>query len=144
MKLRQGVKWHNKAPVNARPFDSSDVLATWNIFASKSPSRSTMANSANPDAPIVSVTAPDASTVVFKLKEPVVYTLAFLANNIPGYLQILPKETDGGYDIRRDNIGTGPYFLSEYKPSQGFTFKRNPDYYEKDFPLVDTIEMPIV
>jgi peptide/nickel transport system substrate-binding protein len=144
MKLRPGVKWHNKAPVNARVLDSSDVLFTWDTFSKKSPSRSTMANSANPDAPILSVTAPDANTVVFKLKEPVVYTLAFLANNIPGYLQLLPKETDGGYDIRRDNIGTGPYVLSEYKPSIGFTFKRNPDYYEKDFPLIDTIEMPIV
>src|SRR4029078_1565104 len=95
MKLRPRVKWHNKAPVNARVLDSSDVLFTLDTFSKKSPSRSTMANSASPEAPILSVTAPDANTVVFKLKEPVVYTLAFLANNIPGYLQLLPKETDG-------------------------------------------------
>jgi peptide/nickel transport system substrate-binding protein len=144
MKLRQGVKFHNKAPVNGRLFDAQDVLATWERFAKLSPSRGTMASSANPDAPIQSVTAPDNATVVMKLKEPVVYTLAFLANNIPGYMQILPRETDGGYDIRRDNIGTGPYSLASYTPSVGYTFKRNEEYYEKDFPLVDTIEMPII
>ena len=26
MKLRQGVKWHNKAPVNGRAVDADDVL----------------------------------------------------------------------------------------------------------------------
>ena len=31
-KLRQGVKWHNMAPVNGRAFDSADVVATWKRY----------------------------------------------------------------------------------------------------------------
>ena len=31
-------------------------------------------------------------------------------------------------------IGTGPYVLDSYRPSQGFTFKRNPDYWGRDIP----------
>ena len=144
LKLRPGVKWHNKAPVNGRLMDAQDVAFTWGRFSEKSPSRGTMSNAANPDAPVLSVTAVDNATVSIRVKEPVVYLMAFLANNIPGYMAVLPKETDSSFDIRRDEIGTGPYFLSNYTPSVGYTLKRNPEYYEKDFPLLDTVEMPIV
>jgi peptide/nickel transport system substrate-binding protein len=41
-------------------------------------------------------------------------------------------------------IGTGPFMLDKYTPTVGFTYKRNPDYWDKEFPLVDTIELPIV
>ena len=47
----------------------------------------------------------------------------------------MPKETDSGFDIRRDMIGTGAYMLDNYTPSSAYTFKRNPDYYDKDHPL---------
>ena len=60
-KLRQGVKWHNKAPVNGRDFDSSDVVANWKRYEAKGGNRAANANSANPNAPIISVTAPDAT-----------------------------------------------------------------------------------
>ena len=144
LKLRPGVKFHNKAPLNGRTMDAQDVLFSWERFTKLAPARSTMANSANPDAPVLSVTSTDANTVQIKLKEPLVYLLAFLANNIPGYMQIMPRETDGGYDIRRDNIGTGPFYLSSYTPAVGYTLKRHADYYEKDYPLVDTVEMPFI
>jgi peptide/nickel transport system substrate-binding protein len=144
LKLRPGVKFHNKAPLNGRVMDTQDVVFSWERFSKLAPARTTMANTANPDAPVLSVTALDNTTVQIKLKEPLAYLLAFLANNIPGYMQIMPRETDGGYDIRRDNIGTGPFFLSSYTPGVGYTLKRNPDYYEKDYPLVDTVEMPFI
>jgi ABC-type transport system substrate-binding protein len=41
-------------------------------------------------------------------------------------------------------IGTGPFVLSEYVPSASFTFKRNPDFYDKDWALVEQINQPIV
>src|SRR6266550_6800844 len=36
MKLRQGVKLHNKPPVNGRGFDMDDVMFSWDRFAKKS------------------------------------------------------------------------------------------------------------
>ena len=39
MKLRQGVKWHNKPPVNGRALDMDDVLFSWDRFARKSQGR---------------------------------------------------------------------------------------------------------
>src|ERR1051325_8742287 len=42
LKLRPGIKWHNKAPVNGRPLDMDDVLFSWDRFASQSGSRSSL------------------------------------------------------------------------------------------------------
>ena len=53
VKLRGGVKWHNKAPVNGRAFTTEDVVFSWNRFAAKSQGRGNLANSANPNAPVL-------------------------------------------------------------------------------------------
>jgi peptide/nickel transport system substrate-binding protein len=144
MKIRQNVKWHNKAPVNGRTFDVDDVLAGWNRFATKFSSRSGIANSADPSAPVLSVTASDKSTIVMKLKEPIFYALQLFASNFTGNVPIMPKESDAQFDPRNDMIGTGPFYLDKYTPSVGFTLKRHPDYWDKDYALVDTVETPIV
>src|SRR5438552_3487349 len=81
-------------------------------------------DSANPDAPILSVTAPDAKTIVVKLKQPLSYVLAMLAYTVGGSFAIVPKETDTTLDVRRDILGTGPYQLEKYEASVGFTYKR--------------------
>src|SRR5438874_6765763 len=107
-KLRQGVKFHNKAPVNGRLMDADDVVFSWNRFTKKSPVRGNADNSVNPVAPILSVTAADPRTVVVKLKEPVVYTLGIFASygSFSGQVVIVPKEADSGFDMRNDMIGT--------------------------------------
>ena len=145
-KLRQGVKFHNKPPVNGRLLDADDVVFSWNRFTKKSPVRGNADNSVNPVAPILSVTATDPRTVVVKLKEPVVYTLGIFASygSFSGQVVIVPKEADSGFDMRNDMIGTGPFVLADYKPSTSFTLKRNPDYWDKDYALVDQIDLPII
>jgi len=143
-KIREGVKWHNKAPVNGRVMDTEDVLFSWERFANKGTDRSFLVNAANPNAPVLSVTAPDSKTIQFKLKEPVVFMLAALTPTQTGKPNIIPKETEKTFDIRQDMIGTGPFMLDKYTPTVGFTYKRNPDYWDKDFPLVDSVELPIV
>jgi peptide/nickel transport system substrate-binding protein len=144
MKMRQGVKWHNKAPVNGRAMDVEDIIAGWTRFSTKSGSRGGIANAANPEAPVLSLTATDATTVVMKLKEPIVHALPLFASNFTGNICILPKEADAGYDPRNTMIGTGPFMLANYTPSVGFTLTRHPDYWDKDYAMVDTVEMPIV
>jgi len=53
LKMRQGVKWHNKAPVNGRAFDNQDVLYSWDRVTRLSGDRGQIANVVNPDAPIL-------------------------------------------------------------------------------------------
>ena len=146
LKLRQGVKFHNIDPVNGRPLDADDVVYSWKRFEQISPSRSTMANAANPNAPILDITATDPSTVVVTLKEPIAYLLAFLGNSVTGYLPMLPKEAadQGVLDLRQKEIGTGPLMLDAYEPSVGFTLKKNPDYWNEKFPFADEVKMPII
>ena len=146
MKIRQGVKWHNKPPVNGRVMDVDDIIFSTNRFAAKSPNRGSTFNSANPDAPVLSVTALDPRTIAIKLKEPLVHALELFASpgHITGSVAILPKEADSTLDLRAEMIGTGAFVMTNYQPSVGFTFKRNPDYFDKDFALVDQIDFPLV
>ena len=69
---------------------------------------------------------------------------ATLTGPYAGLPSLIPKETDNGFDMRGDMIGTRAWVLSEYKPSVGMSFKRNADYYEKDRPFIDAIEAPFV
>src|SRR5262249_44904875 len=144
-KLRQGVKFHAKPPVNGREMDIDDVLLTWNRFTQTGSARTGVVNSLNPQAPVISLTAADPKTLVLKLKEPLVYALElFTSNTASSGLAIGTKESDTSWDDRNDMIGTGPFMLANYTPSVGFTFTRNPQYWDKDDALVARIEMPIV
>ena len=103
-----------------------------------------MDNSLSPSAPIVSLAATDDRTIGIKLKEPLVYALAIFASNSSGNIAMVPKETDAAFNITHDMIGTGPFVLSDYRPSTSFTLKRNPDFWDKDYALVDQIDVPII
>ena len=144
MKIRQGVKFHNKSPVNGRLMDVDDVVFSWDRLAAKGTDRRFLANVANPNAPVLSFTAVDPRTIVIKLKDPVVYLLPALTPRQTGRPSIIPKETDGSFDIRSDMIGTGPFVMEKWTPSVGFSYTRNQDYYDKDIPLLDRVEMPTV
>jgi peptide/nickel transport system substrate-binding protein len=143
MKLRTDAKFAPLAPVNGRTVDADDVLFSWNRFVQSGTERSKFANSASPSAPILSLSAPDSRTLVFKLKEPTASMLATIANSNCGNLFILPKEAER-LDVRRQPVGSGPYYLAEYSPSARIVYKRNPGFYDKQFPFVDTIELPII
>src|SRR5207248_6587753 len=67
LKLRPNLKFHNKPPVNGRAVEMDDLLFSWNRFATKSTSRVNVVNAANPDAPVLSVTAPDPKTIRIQL-----------------------------------------------------------------------------
>ena len=142
-KLRPNVSWHNIAPVNGRAFDSQDVVTSWTRFIKEGGNRSNFANALNPQSPVVSLTAPDKATVVFKLAFPMVNLTALLAAQSGGNFTILPKE-QGDYDVKTKPIGTGPYFLSEQVPSSRFVIKKNPPYYDTTGPYIDSSEFPII
>ncbi len=143
MKLRQGVKFHNLPPVNGRIMDVDDVLFSWKRFTTNSAARGAVANSANPDAPVLSVTSTDARTIVIKLKEPISYVLTYFAGR--ELINMMPKEfaDPSVLDLRGTMLGAGPYYLSKREPSVGFTFKRHDDFWDKKA-SIDQIDYPII
>jgi peptide/nickel transport system substrate-binding protein len=117
--LQQGVKWHDGSP-----FSSKDVVYTIN--------RALDPKSGNHGAAFIvpyldtkGVTAPDANTVVLKLKKPH-STLIQTFGNLP-YLSIVK---DGVTDFSQKNaLGTGPFKLTQWSPGQGWKLVRNDAYW---------------
>jgi peptide/nickel transport system substrate-binding protein len=135
-KLRRGVRWHPKPPVNGRELTADDVLYSIERFR-------TVKGNANAYmlASVDKVEAPDKYTVRFTLKEPFAWFLDMLAN--PMAVCIVAKETVEKFgDLKKAEavIGTGPWMLDSYRPNVGFTYVRNPGYFVAGQPYIDRVE----
>ena len=97
-------------------------------MAEQGVNRTDLTNAANPNAPFVSLTAVNPRTIVLKLKYPLSYTMAVVAYGT-GIMPILPKETDSTFNVRGDQIGTGPFVFDSYQPSVAFKYKFPPAFF---------------
>ncbi|HEY7268350.1 MAG TPA: ABC transporter substrate-binding protein [Dehalococcoidia bacterium] len=141
-KLRQGLKWDSRTPTNGREIDSQDVVFSWNKFAQVSGGRADVVYTAqNPTAPIESMTAVDKYTVQIKVHQPNSSVIQQLG--VPLFF-VMPRESDGGFDPKGDIRGYGPWLLQQYRSSQSYTWQKNPDYYVKGRPFIDTIEETVI
>ena len=143
-KLRPGVKWDSRAPTSGRLADSQDVLTSWKRYTALNPSASDLAYDAAkaPGSAVESVTAPDAQTVVLKMKQPDSSVVPLLSEYAHFY--VLPKEADGGFDAKTNVRGAGPWILDEFTPSARSVWRKNPDYFVSNRPFPDKLERPIV
>jgi peptide/nickel transport system substrate-binding protein len=90
------------------------------------------------------VEAPDPDTVVVYGKGPSPLLLPLFAN---GHNVIIPKhiaEKDPVSALKTTVIGTGPFRLKEPPTSSLWKYERNPDYFKKDLPYLDGIEIHII
>jgi len=138
-KLRRGVRWQNKPPVNGRELTADDVVYSVNRFL-------TTKGNANAFmlASVDKVEATDKYTVKFTLKEPFAWFLDAMAN--PMAVAIVAKEcVDKFGDLRKweSVVGTGPWMLDSYRPNQGMTLVRNPNYFVQGLPYIDKIEVAV-
>ena len=138
-KLRRGVRWHNKPPVNGRELTAEDVRYTVERFlAVKGNANAYMLRSVD------KVEAPDKYTVKFTLKEPFAWFLDMLAN--PMAVAIVAKEVVDKYgDLKpwESVIGTGPWMLDSYRPNIGYTYVRHPAYFVAGQPYIDRVEVTV-
>jgi peptide/nickel transport system substrate-binding protein len=138
-KLRRGVKWHNKPPVNGREFTADDVVYSIERFRTvKGNSNAYMLKSLD------KVEAVDKHTVKFTLKEPFAWFLDMLAS--PMAIAIVAKEAVEKFgDLKKAEsvIGTGPWMLDTYRPNVGATLVRNPTYFVPGLPNIDRIEVTV-
>jgi peptide/nickel transport system substrate-binding protein len=138
--LRQGVKWHNKPPVNGREFVADDVKFTYDrLLTEKGSVNRYLLDSVD------RIEVVDRYTVKFLLKEPYVWFISVLA--YPTSMWIIAPEVVQQYgDLKRVEtaIGTGPFILERYEPNVKTVFKRNPDYYREGQPYVDGVEWLVI
>ena len=138
-KLRKGVRWHPKPPVNGRELTADDVVYSVNHFLTvKGNANAYMLRS------LEKVEAVDRHTVKFTLKEPFVWFLDMLAN--PMAVAIIAREVVEKYgDLKKAEsvVGTGPWMLDAYRPNVGLTFVSNPGYFIAGLPYIDRVEMAV-
>ncbi len=141
-KLRPDAKWDPRAPTNGRAVSAEDVAYTWQRFEKINANRSDLANSVSPQAPILTMTAPDARTVIVKLAFASSIAIGYLATHARYF--ILPKEAESQFNPDNEARGSGPFMIQKYTPSVGLEYVKNPNWYRKDRPFVAGWNTPIV
>ena len=154
-KLHEGVKFHNRAPVNGREMTAEDVKWSYERFLKGPDSYQFQL------ADIKTVETPDKYTVVFRLHEPVA---SFMVHVGEPLAWVAPKEAassppqspalEGVLDEEflstpEGMIGTGPWMFDVWEKDKRLTAVRNPDYFKSDahgnqLPFIDTMEYVII
>jgi peptide/nickel transport system substrate-binding protein len=128
-KIRNEVKWHDGSPLTA-----ADVAKSWQEIIA--PDKGVSSARESYFIMVDSVTAPDPTTVVFKLK---FATSAFLPALADPFAYIYKKETleKDPHWYEKNIMGSGPFKFADYQIGQSIKGIRNPDYYHKGLPYLD-------
>jgi peptide/nickel transport system substrate-binding protein len=127
-KLRQGVKWHNVAPLNGRELTAADVKHCFEAYAKEGVQTFTFQE-------IEGMETPDKHTLRVHLKTPNTLFPQNLAEPVAVIFAREVLEEDG--DLKKRLIGTGPYTLKEHTRKVRVVLQRNPDYFDKGRPYID-------
>jgi peptide/nickel transport system substrate-binding protein len=146
--VRQGVYYHDKYPVNGRQMDAYDfeycMTRTWTPPAYHP-------GSVDPDASPTSITATDKWTCVMKVPAKQMGVVWLLTG---GMSWIYPREVIDVYgDMKdwRNQVGAGPFILTDYVTGSSLTYIKNPNYWQHDpfhpenqLPYIDTLRSLII
>jgi peptide/nickel transport system substrate-binding protein len=132
--IRQGVKWND-----GTPFTAADVAFTFN-YLKKYPALDT---DAIWKTTLTSVTAPASDTVVFKFSAPYTAIFPSLAAQKIVPEHIWSKISDPVTYANLNPVGTGPFLLKSYSPSD-VTYVKNPDYWQPGRPYIAGIDFEAV
>jgi peptide/nickel transport system substrate-binding protein len=137
-KLRKGVRWHPKPPVNGRELTAEDVKYTYERFL-------TIKGNGNRGIleQIERVEAPDKYTVRFILKEPYAWFLDVLASTATWIIAKESVELHGDLKKPESVIGTGPWMLERYDPGTRIVFVRHPGYFVPGLPYADGVDITL-
>ncbi|GAA4199992.1 ABC transporter substrate-binding protein [Streptosporangium oxazolinicum] len=93
--------------------------------------------------PVKSVEKTAENEVTFRMTAPYTPLLGALANMNAAILPM--KEIDDkSVDVTKQMLGTGPFVVKEHRQDVSWTFARNPAYWNKGQPAVDTLKVEIV
>ena len=158
VRIRKGIHWQDLPPVNGREFTADDVAYHYHRlyglgsgFTKPVPAHTTDSIFKN----LVSVTAADRYTVVFKWKSsnPELVMETLVGNHGPTAC-IEAREAVEKWGVLNDwhyAVGTGPFILKDFVPGKSATFVRNPDYWGYDerypqnkLPYVDKLNILMI
>jgi peptide/nickel transport system substrate-binding protein len=137
-KLKKGVRWHPKPPVNGRELTAEDVKYSFDRFlnVTGNPNRPTLES-------IDRVEALDKYTVKFTLREPNAWFLDLLASTSTWIIARECVEKYGDLKKVESVVGTGPWMLERWESNVRMTFVRNPNYFVPGLPYADGVDMLI-
>jgi peptide/nickel transport system substrate-binding protein len=137
-KLKKGVRWHPKPPVNGRELTADDVKYAYERFLTVkgNPNRPTLES-------IDKIDVLDKYTVKFTLKEPNGWFLDMLASTSTWIVARECVEKFGDLKKVDSVVGTGPWMLERWEPNVRITYVRNPHYFVPGLPYADGVEMLI-
>lgn len=131
--LRKGVKFHN-----GQDLTGADVAYSLERAADEktgSPWRSLL-------TPIKSIEVPDPGTVKINLNAPypgLLGAFAVLRNS-----GIMPKDWDKNNNTKLQAMGTGPFKLTEFVPTDHMSYQKHADYWDKGRPKLDSMTFKVM
>jgi len=154
--MKKGIHWQNIPPANGREFIADDVVFHYNRLCG-------LGDSFTKPSPfplefqfqeLISVTAPDKYTVVFKWRVP---NPEFVMEALYGVMQrqciVNPDAVKKWGDVSdwHHAIGTGPFFLKDFVSGDSATLIKDPTYrgYDERYPqnkipYVDSIKYLVI
>ncbi|MBI2917782.1 MAG: hypothetical protein HYY01_07275 [Chloroflexi bacterium] len=143
VKLQQGMRFQNKAPVNGREVTADDVVFSLTRAFHQVPIRAIQPVAAH----VKKIEAADRYTVRFETDQPLPaliptglfsqYGAVILAKESAG-----PTGTWDNPDI--SYIGSGPFEFAGYRPGVKISLKRFADYWKPGLPYVDAVDFLII
>lgn len=134
-RLRQGVRWQAISPVDGRPLVAEDIIFSYERQRQ------------GPNAPLLQAVegleSPQPTTLRVSLAFPDADFMAALAD---GHAKVVAREAIAvNGDLRNGpTIGTGPWVLTGAPPGGPYTFERNPDYFERGLPFVESLRINVI
>ena len=157
VKIRRGVRWHDKPPMNGRELTAKDLEYNYHRAMGLGSGFTELPGTyssplTNARLIFESITATDDATVVFKLKEPFLGGLRTILDDLVNW--IYPPEVireHGDVTDWRNLVGTGPFMLTDWTRGSSMTLDKNPDYWGFDekypqnrLPYVDQVRVLVM
>ena len=152
--LRRGIHWQDIPPANGREFIADDVVFHFNRLCGLDGNF----KPASPPAPglhdLISLTAADKYTVVFKFKTPNPDLIMEAIHKV--YPSLCLENPDavrkwGNLNDWHHAVGTGPFILKDFVSGVSVTLVKNPDYWAHDerypqnkLPYIDSVKYLII
>ncbi len=134
-KLRDGVKWSD-----GEPFTSEDVVFTLKTFGQFNTYLTKL-------MPLIEeASAPDATTFVLKLKQPLTATLDLFDKEV---FPLMAKHIYDGQDVATHPanlapVGLGPFKFDSWQSGQSITFVRNEHFWDEGKPYLDSVIFALI
>jgi peptide/nickel transport system substrate-binding protein len=140
-KLKPGLKFQDRAPVNGRPVDTEDIVKS-QLYVRDEPRAG---NNSFQRGSLERMETPDAQTIAFKLKAPNAYVFSGTQLGDPGAQCIFAKEQVGNLEMQH-SVGSGPYEMTEYELNVRYLYKRFAGFRDaaKGLPYIEEREWRVI